>query len=97
MTDKVVIDNQSQGWANDNMKLIQNSYKQINHVKDLPDMTADSSDWLVAAYCIQNNCDMLTSDKGAYTAWLDHEIKGVRISVFGKGEQTIYKIQLVLY
>lgn len=93
MRDTVVIDYQLRGWAKNSEEKIKQTYKNIKYVGEPPNPPSDASDSTIALHCRENKCDMLTSDKSAYTTWLDNYNDVVRISIFARDEKTIYTVQ----
>jgi len=71
------------GWADDNEIKIYTNYDPILRVGIYPTPKQDSSDEIIAAYCEENNCDLLTGDKRAYTKLLmKPRVKAVQISKY---------------
>ena len=83
MRDCVVVDAPLIGWARESEQRIKGDYAEIIPVPDAPGLSASSSDSAVASFCIKNGCDLLTSDKKAYTPMLDeHGAREVHISLY---------------
>lgn len=92
MSNKVVVDDQCNGWAKNNEKSIRQKYADIRYVGEIPNLPAGCSDAIVAAYCIKNDCDLLTYDKRAYTYWLEQDgVDKVHISMF---DMSTYQISI---
>lgn len=88
----VLIDYQIKGWAQSNKEKIGKTYSEIRYVGDPQNPGAGSSDSALASFCAENGCHLLTSDKKAYTPWLEQGVKEVRISLFDK-EQFVYLVR----
>jgi len=96
MTHKVLIDNDIHGWATNNESRIRKEYEKILHVGEESTPLPDSPDKVIATYCEENNCDLLTGDKRAYTELLDnYRVKAVQISKYGKIESDGKYVYLV--
>ena len=96
MSDTVLIDYQMKGWALKNESLIRERYSEVRYVGEPSNPKMDSSDSVVTRFCMDHNCDLLTSDKKAYVPLLEEwEVKEVRISLFGETEQSTQHVYLV--
>ncbi len=93
MGTSVLVDAQTKGWGTDNEEQIRQAYTDVKYVGESPNLPSDSSDHVIASYCLDNDCDLLTQDKKAYTPWLDQGADKVHISIFSRGKQTIYLVQ----
>ena len=94
MSGGVLIDYQIKGWAKKNEQKIKNNYSEIRYVGEPPNPGAGSSDSILASFCVNNDYDMLTSDKKAYATWLEGPGPSeVCISVFDN-EQNVYRIRM---
>ena len=99
MSTDVLIDNQLNGWANDNKSLIGQFFSKIQYVKDLPNLGPESSDSDIASFCKDNEMNLLTSDKEAYDTWLEKPKSEVCISLFDTDEksgQRVYCIRRIV-
>ena len=68
MTNKVVIDEDILGWADEKEDQIRKLYERIIKVGDDPvNLPSASKDHQVAAYCDKYDCDLFTADVGFYT------------------------------
>lgn len=92
MGTSVLIDYQLKGWAAKNEHVIKQTYPDIRYVGNPPNPPQSSPDHMVAAYCMENGCDLLTADKTAYTTWLNHEMDEICISVFSTDGQIVYRL-----
>ena len=98
MNDTVLIDYQIKGWALKNESLIRERYSEVRYVGDPPNPKANGSDSAMTRFCMDNNCDLLTSDKRAYAPLLEEWGAGeVRISLFNKKVQSGFHVYLVKY
>ena len=88
----VLIDYQIKGWAQRNEDAIRSDYSDIRYVGDPPNPDSDNSDSVLASFCLDNGCDLLTADKKAYVPWLEQGAE-VRISRFAAGGQSVYRIR----
>lgn len=86
----VLIDHQLKGWAAKNEHTIKQTYPDIRYVEDLPNSPSNSPDHAAVSYCIENGCDLLTTDETAHIAWLDQRVAEVRMSVFSMDRQVVY-------
>ena len=98
MVQRIVIDKDILGSLDE--KDLLRSYEKIYKVGDDPDLPQRSSDEEIASYCKNNNCDLLTGDKTAYTKYLRTGIKKVQISEYTwlsrqKGDKPVYLIEIV--
>lgn len=99
MTHKVLIDYDIRGWGDNNKNKILNDYETILRVGIEPNPKSDSSDEEIANYCEENNCDLLTGDKRAYTELLKNSrVKAVQISKFdfdNSGQKQVYLVKIL--
>jgi len=99
MTHKVLIDYNRRGWAEERDSKFKNEYKEILKVGVEPNPPPDSPDEIIATYCEENNCDLLTSDQRAYTKLLTNDnVKAVQISKYDWDEtakQQVYLIKIL--
>lgn len=99
MTHKILIDYDVRGWADDNEAKIKDEYEEIIKVGLEPNPPQESSDEKIAAFCEDNNCDLLTGDKRAYTKLLtNNRVKAVQISRFDwdkSGNKQVYLIKIL--
>ena len=99
MCSDVLIDHQLRGWAMNNEPQIKKNYSKIHHVGEVPNPNASSSDSVLASFCIEHGCDLLTCDKEAYIPMLEkHGVKSVQILLYGINEssgQQIYAVRAI--
>ena len=98
MSNKVVIDKDILGWGNDHEEDLLKLYKKVLKVGADPDLPQRISDDEVASYCKNNDCDLLTADRTAYTHDFKVGIKTVEISRYGwyrEGDKPIYLIKII--
>ena len=99
MTHKVLIDYDERGWADKKDVLIKKDYEEILRVGEEPNPKMGSSDEEIAIFCEENNCDLLTADKKAYTDMLkNHQVKAVQISRYDwddSGDKQVYLIKIL--
>tara|TARA_B100000949_G_C13887562_1_gene287320 strand:- start:120 stop:419 length:300 start_codon:yes stop_codon:yes gene_type:complete len=98
MVKSVVIDKDVLGWARDRRRDLLKRYEKILEVGELVDLPQRSFDSSVASYCKKNDCDLLTSDKTAYTHYFEKNIRTVKINRYGwyeKGDRPVYLIEIV--
>lgn len=93
MNTSVLVDYQAKGWGTNNEEQIRQTYTDIKYVGESPNLPSDCSDHIIAAYCLDNYCDLLTQDKKAHIPWLEQGADKVHISIFSRGSQTIYLVQ----
>ena len=75
-----MIDKDILGWAKEHGEELAQRYQQIIKVGEHPELPQRSPDTHVASYCRDNNSDLLTSDKNAYTTFFDVGVTRVLIS-----------------
>lgn len=99
MTHKVLVDYNRRGWAEENDTKIRNDYQEILKVGVEPNPPPDSPDEILASFCEENNCDLLTSDKRAYTKLLsNNHVNAVQISKYDfdtTANQQVYLIKIL--
>jgi len=99
MTHKVLIDYDERGWADKKNDKIKKEYEEILRVGEDPNPKMGASDEEIATFCEENNCDLLTADKKAYTDMLkNHRVKAVQISRYDwddSGNKQVYLIQIL--
>jgi len=99
MTHKVLIDYDMRGWADENETKIHTDYEEILRVGIDPNPKQDSSDEIIAVFCEENNCDLLTGDQRAYTKLLmNPRVKAVQISKYDfytSGEKQVYLVKVL--
>lgn len=101
---KVIIDNDTHGWADAHEDDIEKTYDEIikvgrTKIDDKIVVPAESKDELIGNYCFENNFELLTADKGAYTKiFRDARIKTVKITqydIWEEGKRPIYLIKIL--
>lgn len=99
MTHKVLIDYNARGWADEKSTKIQNNYEIILRVGEPPNPPMGSNDEVIATFCEENNCDLLSNDKKAYIEMLKNKrVKAVQISKYEwdeTGKQQVYLIKIL--
>ena len=98
MSKKAVIDHDILGWGDEQAASLSKQYGGILKVGLHPDLPQRSFDDKLALYCRNNNCDMLTADKEAYTHYFEAGIKALKITKYDwwkKGDRPIYLIEIV--
>jgi len=99
LTHKVLVDYNRRGWAEENDTKIRNDYQEILKVGVEPNPPPDSPDEILASFCEENNCDLLTSDKRAYTKLLsNNHVNAVQISKYDfdtTANQQVYLIKIL--
>ena len=93
MSTSVLVDYQIKGWGTKNEEQIRQAYTDVKYVGESPNLPSDCSDHVIASYCLDNDCDLLTHDKKAYIPWLDQGADKVHISIFSRSNQTVYLVQ----
>ena len=87
------------GWADDNESKIHTHYEEILRVGIDPNPKQESTDEIIAAFCEENNCDLLTGDKRAYAKLLmNSRVKAVQISEYdwdNTGEKQVYLVKIL--
>ncbi len=87
------------GWADENETKIHTDYEEILRVGIDPNPKQDSPDEIIAAYCEENNYDLLTGDQRAYTKLLmNRRVKAVQISKYDfytSGEKQVYLVKIL--
>ena len=87
------------GWADENETKIYTDYEEILRVGIEPNPPQDSSDEIIATFCEENNCDLLTGDKKAYAKLLiNSRVKAVQISRYdhdSSGGKEVYLVKIL--
>ena len=97
MAKQVVIDKDILGWGDEHEGILLKDYQKVLEVSKHPDLPQRSFDHVIAAYCLKNDCDLMTGDARSYTHFFDAGIKSVRISRFdtwNKADKHIYLVQI---
>jgi len=99
LTHKVLIDYDERGWAEKKDDMIKKDYEEILRVGEDPNPKMSASDEEIATFCEENNYDLLTADKKAYTDMLkNHRVKAVQISRYdwdNLGNKQVYLIKIL--
>lgn len=98
MTDTVIIDHDILGWGNEEQKELSKQYRRILKVGQDPELPQRSFDDKVASYCKDNNCDLLTADRTAYTHYFDAGIKTIQMTKYAwwkEGDRPVYLIRII--
>jgi len=99
MTHKVLIDYDVRGWADENESKIKLDYEVILKVGEEPNPKAESKDDVIATFCEENNCNLLTGDKRVYTELLKNKrVKAAQISKYDwdkSGNKQVYLIKIL--
>lgn len=96
MARKVVIDNDILGWGNDNKNNLLKLYEEVLMVGSHPDLQEGDGDQKIAAYCLSNDCDLLTADIKAYNKRFKAGAHSVHIAAYDwwqKGNRQIFLIK----
>jgi hypothetical protein len=97
MAKQIVIDKDVLGWGEEHRTELLEHYDfvlQVSKHLDLPQRSFDES---IAAYCRENNCDLITGDAKSYTHFFEAGIRSVRITRYGwweRGDRPVYLIQI---
>ncbi|MBM3898294.1 MAG: hypothetical protein FJ358_07230 [Thaumarchaeota archaeon] len=95
---KVVIDKDLTGWGRNNQEKLKRDYSSIEEVGVMPSLPQRTSDASLGLYCKEHSCDLLTSDKEAYSYFFDAGIRAVQISRYSwyeEGDKPVYLIKIV--
>jgi hypothetical protein len=98
MAQKIVIDKDILGWADEHAEKLLKEYDEILKVGKHPDLPQRSIDDTIASYCVKNNCHLLTGDSTAYTHYFDSGARTIQIIRYDwdvKGDKPIYLIKVV--
>jgi len=99
-----VIDNDIHEWGDLHEEEIEKKYSKIIKVGRTEEngqilISAESKDEKIGNFCLENNCDLFTGDKEAYTKiFKDARIKTVQITfhdVWDNGKRPIYLVKLI--
>ncbi len=89
---KVVIDKDALGWEEEHRDALK-KYREVIGVSKHRDLPQRGSDERIAAYCIANDCDLVTADTEFYMSSFDAGAKSVRINRLGeRGGKYIYLV-----
>jgi len=87
------------GWGDDSESRIHKDYEEILRVGIDPNPKQESTDERIAAFCEENNCDLLTGDKRAYAKLLmNSRVKAVQISEYdwdNAGKKQVYLVKIL--
>jgi len=99
LTHKVLIDYDERGWAKRKDQKIRNDYEEILLVGEPPNPPMNATDEEIATFCEDKNCDLITSDKKAYTDLLKNKrVRAVQISKYDwddSGNKQVYLIKIL--
>jgi hypothetical protein len=59
------------GWGKERKKELLKDYGSVLEVGNHPDLKQRSFDDKIAAYCLRNNCDLMTGDAKSYTRFFE--------------------------
>jgi len=97
--EKVIIDYNIRGWAEENESKIYKLYKKQIIVGEAKALPQNSKDEKVGAYAYRYGCDILTADNRAYVHYFKNKsVKFVKINpldISTKGNQIIYIVRLL--
>ncbi len=97
MAKRVVIDKDILGWSDEHAKELQDEYEGVLQVGKHHDLPQRSFDHVIAAYCLKNDCDLMTGDARSYTHFFEAGIKSVRITRhdrWAKADKYVYLVQI---
>lgn len=97
MGTQVVIDRDVLGWADEHESELLRKYTQILQVSKHPDLPQRSFDEVIARYCDQKDCDLITGDVKSFTHFFEAGIGKVGIERIGKlekGDKYIYLVRI---
>ncbi len=97
MAIKVVIDKDILGWGSEQENELRSTYQDILQVGKHQDLPQRSFDENIAAYCRQNDCDLITGDARSYTHFFKAGVQWVRITQYDwweKADKPIYLVQI---
>jgi hypothetical protein len=98
MAAKVVIDKDILGWGEEHASELLMEYREILQVSKHLELPQRSFDEKIAAYCKQNDCDLLTGDAKSYTHFFEAGIKEVMITRrdwWTRGDRPVYLVRIV--
>ncbi len=99
LANKVLVDYNKLGWADDNKSKIGSDYEVVLHVGKDGNPEQDSPDDKILSFCLDRCCDLLTGDKRIHTSLLrDRPNMTVQISQFAldaKSGQPVYLIKFL--
>ena len=78
---------------------LKEKYTEVIPIGKIKELSASSKDERIGEYCYENDFDLITADKTAYTKFFrDARIKSVIITnygVFKEGKRLIFRIQII--
>ena len=95
MARNLVVDKNILGWAERRKEQLSQSYKSIFRVGPGYELPQRSADGVVAMFCKEKDCDLITSDTKAYLHYFTVGIPGVRISKYGLDEDNDAPVLLI--
>ena len=99
--DRVVIDKDILGWAEENNEKLASQYQHIVRVSSILDLPQRSPDAMIGSYCKDNSADFLTADKTAYTHFFRVEgLECVQIAYYAwwdTGDKPVCLVRIVPY
>src|SRR5438093_9578735 len=94
----VVVDHDILGWGEDHREELLKKYQKIVRVGSERGLERRKSDLVVASYCKNNSCDLLTGDLKAYQYYFDAGVKSIQVSRYDWAsgpDKAIFLIQIV--
>ena len=101
MNRKAVVDHDILGWANANALRLSKEFTQIIRVDGSESGLAQRiTDPELVAYCVKNECDLLTGDRTVYENYFGAGVKTVCITrydwIAGKTDKPVYLLQPII-
>ena len=98
MSTKAVIDMNILGWGDEHNSELLQQYEEILQVSKDPNLPSRMFDKTIASYCRDNDCDLFTSDRKAYTHYYKIGVRRVEISEYDwwyTGNRPVYLVKII--
>ena len=93
----VIIDHDILGWGDKHENDLLKEYMVVMQVGKHPDLPQRAFDDKIAAYCKENDCDLMTGDAKSYTHFFEAGVKLVRIERhdwWKDGDRPVYLVKI---
>lgn len=77
---RVLVDHDILGWGNQRSAELLKQYEKVLKVGSELGLERRKPDTIIASYCKENDCDLLTGDVRAYQHFFDVGVKAVQVS-----------------
>ena len=98
MAKKAIIDKDILGWGDQQNSELLQQYEEILQVSKDPNLPSRIFDTTIASYCRDNDCDLFTSDRTAFTHYYKIGVRRVEISEYDwwyAGNRPVYLVKII--